>query len=130
MFEKASKKLGMEHAVFSQGAFSQADDKIKQDKPSSEEIENLLKFGAYAFLDKDEEDVNAKEIEKTLKEIKEGSQSKEKEGKKKSGAYKLLKSKFEVKDEDVSELLNVNDSDFWNKVLPTLDTVSIKSLEK
>ena len=60
MFERASKKLGMEQALFSKGAFHQNDDmeqtplhlrvftELKQD---SKEIENLLKYGAYAFVD-------------------------------------------------------------------------------
>lgn len=53
MFEKASKKMGMEQALFQKGAFG--DDmtsEISDDKKASpEEIEQLLKFGAFAFLD-------------------------------------------------------------------------------
>ena len=64
MFERASKKLGMEQALFSKGAFNQNTNEeniamegglqlraltdLKQD---SKEIENLLKYGAYAFMD-------------------------------------------------------------------------------
>lgn len=67
MFERASKKLGMEQALFSKGAFNQdtnaeniamegglqlrALTDLKQD---SKEIENLLKYGAYAFMDNGE----------------------------------------------------------------------------
>lgn len=65
MFERASKKLGMEQALFSKGAFNQnssADEKIAMEgglqlrpltdlKQDSKEIENLLKYGAYAFMD-------------------------------------------------------------------------------
>ena len=65
MFERASKKLGMEQALFSKGAFHQNDgdefsqlhlrgfSELKQD---SKEIENLLKYGAYAFIEDGEEE--------------------------------------------------------------------------
>lgn len=64
MFERASKKLGMEQALFSKGAFNQNtnDENIAMEgglqlraftelKQDSKEIENLLKYGAYAFMD-------------------------------------------------------------------------------
>jgi len=58
MFDKASKKMGMEQALFQKGAFG--DDEtmdISDDKKATpEEIENLLKFGAFAFLDNDDEE--------------------------------------------------------------------------
>lgn len=75
MFERASKKLGMEQALFSKGAFNQTDEdfgafnlrgltELKQD---SKEIENLLKYGAYAFIDdENDEQVNNKDIDEIL----------------------------------------------------------------
>ena len=67
MFERASKKLGMEQALFSKGAFNQDtnDENIAMEgglqlraltdlKQDSKEIENLLKYGAYAFMDNNE----------------------------------------------------------------------------
>lgn len=39
MFERASRKLGLDHAVFN--------------KETRNEIENLLKYGAYNLLDDD-----------------------------------------------------------------------------
>lgn len=53
MFNKASKKLGMEQALFQKGAFGDDETtEISDDKKASpEEIENLLRYGAFAFLD-------------------------------------------------------------------------------
>ena len=55
MFDRASKKLGMEKALFQKGAFGcndgQADSITKVDPL---EVEKLLKYGAYAFLDEGE----------------------------------------------------------------------------
>lgn len=58
----------MEHAVFSKGAFHQTDEQVEnKNKPSTEEIENLLKFGAYALFDKNNENIKEMEIEEILK---------------------------------------------------------------
>lgn len=61
MFDKASKKLGMEQAIFQKGAFGNDDslDISEEKKASPEEIENLLKFGAFAFFDNEEDDEGA-----------------------------------------------------------------------
>jgi chromodomain-helicase-DNA-binding protein 7 len=72
MFNRASKKLGMEQAIFGKGAFKDA--KYTQSssfagkdlKPDSKEIENLLRFGAYAFIDNDGEDVKEMNIDDLL----------------------------------------------------------------
>jgi hypothetical protein len=65
MFERASKKLGMEQALFSKGAFNQNADEelpgftlrgLNDLKQDSKDIENLLKYGAYAFIDNDNEE--------------------------------------------------------------------------
>jgi len=68
MFERVSKKLGMEHAVFSKGAFHQTDESIESiNKPSTQEIENLLKFGAFALLEKTNENIKDMDIDEILK---------------------------------------------------------------
>ena len=86
MFERASKKLGMEQALFSKGAFNQnsmvgdnqtiqmegglqlrALTDLKQD---SKEIENLLKYGAYAFMDQEGDGDNVQNLKnKDIDEI-------------------------------------------------------------
>jgi len=50
MFDRASKKLGLEQAVL--GTFGQENE---DDKPSNKEMEQLLKKGAYALLDENDE---------------------------------------------------------------------------
>ena len=54
MFDRASKKLGLEQAVL--GTFEQEKD---DDKPTNKEMEMLLKRGAYALLE-DENDEEGK----------------------------------------------------------------------
>lgn len=80
MFERASKKLGMEQALFSKGAFNPGLEdpgalnlegglqlrSLQDLKQDSKEIENLLKYGAYAFMNDDKECDN--EEEKALRE--------------------------------------------------------------
>ena len=53
MFERASKKLGLDQAIFLGGAFQNQDDD-KNKKLSKNEIEVLLKKGILGFLDEDQ----------------------------------------------------------------------------
>ena len=57
MFQRASKKLGMEQAIFAKGAFNHekvsSGGNIGQLKNDQKEVEDLLKYGAYAFLNED-----------------------------------------------------------------------------
>jgi len=50
MFDRASKKLGLEQAVL--GTFGQEDD---DGKPTAQEMEHLLKKGAYALIEDDDD---------------------------------------------------------------------------
>ena len=61
MFDRASKKLGMEQALFQKGAFHDKDteDNTDLNRINPAEVEKLLKYGAYAFLDDGEEDQNS-----------------------------------------------------------------------
>ena len=91
----------MEHAVFSKGAFHQTDETIEnQNKPSTEEIENLLKFGAFALLDKTNENLKDMEIDEILK-------------KNSVPGDQVQHSNFDA-DENMPKL---NDENFWDKVL-------------
>ena len=56
MFDRASKKLGLEQAVL--GTFGQDE---AEDKPTNKEMGQLLKRGAYALLE-DENDEQGKEV--------------------------------------------------------------------
>ena len=57
MFDRASKKLGMEQALFQKGAFGVSDQEVAKVDPS--EVEKLLKYGVYAFLDDDMQENSA-----------------------------------------------------------------------
>ena len=105
MFDRASKKLGMEQALFQKGAFADSSDSKANDlaKMAPQEIENLLKYGAYAFLDPDGDDEDeAKDtgikIEEILKSRGKSSGRKDKkdEKKKKSGEYSLQRTTFNI----------------------------------
>ena len=84
---------------------------LKQD---SKEIENLLKFGAYAFVDGEAngEDVKNKDIDEIL------ATGKKKEFSYNKGVYTLQKSTFNASKYEKGALPDVNDPNFWNKVLP------------
>jgi len=56
MFDRASKKLGMEQALFQKGAFGDNDQNNDVTKINPEEVEKLLKYGAYAFMEDEEND--------------------------------------------------------------------------
>jgi hypothetical protein len=91
-------------------------------KPDQKEIENLLRYGAYAFIDdgQDDEDVDIEELFKNKgKKIK----CSKKKGK------SLNKSIFNV-DEYEKKLDKLNDDDFWKEILPTLEVLSVQALEK
>jgi chromodomain-helicase-DNA-binding protein 7 len=134
MFDRASKKLGMDQALFSKGAFH-SEGQAEEDIPSlsikglknledtnSKNIESLLKYGAYAFMDEGEEgkenqaDLN---IEDILAKGKKTDYNK--------AGYSLNKSKFDAAKHE--SMPSFNDEHFWDKVLP-MENISITSLEK
>jgi hypothetical protein len=103
-------------------------------KINPEEVEKLLKYGAYAFMDEEEN-----EAEKEAKNIKIEDILKGRDKKKTTKqAYTLQKTSFNVqevsakdsgrtsaskatagtKEETKKEKLNINDPNFWEKVLP------------
>ena len=93
MFDRASKKLGMEHAVFQKGAFHQEQEEgaclqlgTREIKPTSQEIEKLLKYGAYAFMEDDAGNFDEMNIEEVLRQGTKADYAK--------GMYTLHKSSF------------------------------------
>lgn len=134
MFSRASKKLGMEQALFSKALLiiiilcieaskeiDMADSNLPDLKPDQKEIENLLRYGAYAFIDNDGEDIQNMDIDDILK--KEKGKGKQRKGK------HLSKSTFNV-DEYEARLDKLNDDEFWKEILPNLETMSVQALEK
>ena len=98
---------------------------LKQD---SKEIENLLKYGAYAFMDGGDDEAAAASLKnKDIDEIL--ATGKKKEFTYNKGVYTLQKSTFDAARYEKG-LPDVNDPDFWNKALPFQTLISIGMLEK
>ena len=156
MFDRASKKLGMEQALFQKGAFhdKETEEGADLNKINPEEIEKLLKYGAYAFLDDDGEDENSqenKDDKSTSMKIEDILKNKKDKSSKKNKGYTLQKTKFTVADMNQSKKdsgrnsvsktaatdkpkekqpkLDVNDPNFWEKLLP-FDGFNPKQLSK
>jgi len=112
MFERASKKLGLEQALFS--------------KDERREVENLLRFGAYSILD---EDTSKSQhfVESNIEEILEKN-SRVVNYSIIRGCYSLGKSSFVSHTADLS--IDVNDPEFWNKILPPQTSAATRLLTK
>jgi chromodomain-helicase-DNA-binding protein 7 len=112
MFERASKKLGLDQAVFS--------------KDTKAEIENLLKFGAYSILEEDSSksqqffESNIDEILQTSARVVNYNLIK--------GCYSFSKSSFVSHGSDTS--ISIDDPNFWNKILPPQTSLSSRLLTK
>jgi chromodomain-helicase-DNA-binding protein 7 len=112
MFERASRKLGLDQALFS--------------KEGRTEIENLLKFGAYSILDDDNSksqhfvESNIDEILETKTRVVNYSVIR--------GSYTLQKSSFISQSSDMT--INVDDPNFWNKILPPQTSMASRLLTK
>jgi len=143
MFDRASTKLGMERALFQKGAFHDqvSDENQDLNKMNPEEIEKLLKYGVFAFLDHEidgGDSQDPKDDQATSMKIEDILKNKKDKGGKKSKSYTLQKTKFTMADmnqgtkkdsgrSSVSKTgapgekktkLDVNDPNFWEKVLP------------
>ena len=123
MFDRASKKLGLEQAVL--GTFDSNDD---DGKPTAKEMEQLLKKGAYALLGDDNDEITqsfcADDIEsiltnRTRTRVVEGTKTANWLNKK----GLVTKSKFTS--DSTSAALDMDDPNFWEKVMPDFVTPSI-----
>lgn len=124
MFDRASKKLGLEQAVL--GTFGQDEE---DDKPTNKEMEQLLKKGAYALLEDDNDEITqqfcADDIEsilakRTRTRVVEGAKTASwlnKQG--------MVVSKSKFTSDSTSAGLDMEDPDFWQKVLPDFNSPSI-----
>lgn len=124
MFDRASKKLGLEQAVL--GTFDNDDD----GKPTAKEMEQLLKKGAYALLEDDNDEITksfcADDIEsilakRTRTRVVEGTKTASWLNKK----GMVTKSKFTS--ESDAAALDMDDPNFWEKVMPNFVTPSSMS---
>ena len=122
MFDRASKKLGLEQAVL--GTFDRDED---DGKPSAKEMEELLKKGAYALVEDNDEtekfcadDIESILLKRTRTRVVEGAKTAT--WLNKSG-LNVTKSKFG--DSGKSAGIDVDDPLFWQKVMPDFVTPTI-----
>ncbi|KAF0729537.1 hypothetical protein Ae201684P_001127 [Aphanomyces euteiches] len=132
MFDRASRKLGLEHAVLGTGSFSEAHD---MERPSAEVLVELLKKGAYGLMDDDDSASKSfveRDIETILKENAHvrvvNKQQDDEDGEdvddddEKPAPVKKMKTglvfdKTSFIAEGSTGDLSVNDPSFWEKVL-------------
>lgn len=124
MFDRASKKLGLEQAVL--GTFGQDDD---DDKPTNKEMEQLLKRGAYALIEDENDEITkafcADDIDsilakRTRTRVVEGAKTASwlnKQG--------MVVSKSKFTSDSKSAGLDMDDPLFWQKVMPDFVTATI-----
>ncbi|CAI5726046.1 unnamed protein product [Peronospora effusa] len=153
MFDRASRKLGLEHAVLGTASFNE---NSQITKPSAEQLVELLKRGAYALMEDDDtasKEFAERDIETILKEnarvLVVGANSSADKGadvdangvtllkhkrsptkfhKRKSlGGMAVDRSSF-VAEGSTGEL-SVDDPNFWEKVLPGAVSVEMLSLK-
>merc|ERR1711968_42713 len=137
MFQRASRKLGLEQAVLGTADFNaeEHEDQHAALKIDSKEMEKLLREGAYAVLLEDNEDEENEFMKQNIDDIlnqrahtiiTEGAKpteswlNKQNEGKKKRN--KAKKQIFTGASASEFAEVDVNDPDFWRKVLPDLVT--------
>lgn len=135
MFERASKKLGLEQALLGTRNFNDAemDENAKGSaKMDAKEMEQLLREGAYAVLLEDDADVIKEFYEQDIDKILEqrahvlvseaGANQTESWLNKRKKSGRTNKSAFTGESSKEHAEIDVNDPDFWKKVLPDLVT--------
>eukprot|EP00357_Protocruzia_adherens_P015827 CAMPEP_0115012704 /NCGR_PEP_ID=MMETSP0216-20121206/24912_1 /TAXON_ID=223996 /ORGANISM="Protocruzia adherens, Strain Boccale" /LENGTH=2334 /DNA_ID=CAMNT_0002381845 /DNA_START=106 /DNA_END=7109 /DNA_ORIENTATION=+ len=115
MFDRASKKLGLDQAVFSKGAFENSKKGREKEKQNKQEIERLLKKGAYSLQDDDDGTATKTFMENDIDDILKNN-SRVVEYSQISGSYSFNKSTFISSTADQS--IDIDDPEFWSKVLP------------
>lgn len=150
MFDRASRKLGLEHAVLGTASFNE---NSQITKPSAEQLVELLKRGAYALREDDDtasKEFAKRDIETILKEnarvmvVGGGSNTnKDADGKVASPKQKKSPAKYSKRKslggmavdhssfvaEGATGELSVDDPNFWEKVLPGAVSVEMLSLK-
>ena len=115
MFERASKKLGLDQAIFMGGEFKSVGVQDQQKKIAKEDIEILLKKGIIGLLNEEEEskksnDFFLEDIDQILKKNTRIAQYSII-----NGNYTFSKGSFSANKADSD--LKIDDPNFWNKVL-------------
>jgi chromodomain-helicase-DNA-binding protein 7 len=110
MFKKSSMKLGLDKALLSGLEGSK---NSKDSGPSNEELESLLKFGAYhVFKDDSEENDESAVFAEDIEHILSKAKTVQLVGNEEDGAFARVSFLSSTQDADV----HVNDPDFWNKL--------------
>lgn len=114
MFERASIKLGLDKALLN----DQLEATKTKKKMSAKEINNVLKHGAYALLEEDEEGESSKQFEEATIEQILKEQSREVEYKPSQDAAAIANgfSKAAFISEENGVKVDIDDPEFWTKV--------------
>ena len=118
MFERASKKLALDQAVLGGG---DAEERGGKRKPKSvreaEELESLLRHGAYGALSGEGEEMSRKFVESSIDQLlKVNTRTVEVDN---TTGYSVFKSSFSLDDkEKKGDDIDINAKDFWERVLP------------
>lgn len=133
MFDRASKKLGLEQAVLGTKNFQEIEDEVGKttSKVDAQEMEQLLREGAYAVLMEDDSDALKdffeQDIDKLLEQrarvlVTDGGAPTESWLNKKKSLSRTSKRMFTGDSAKDTAEIDVNDPDFWKKLLPDLVT--------
>jgi chromodomain-helicase-DNA-binding protein 7 len=119
MFERASKKLGLDQAIFLGGAFHSTSKTENEDgnlkKLNKNEIEILLKKGIMGLLDNDTEtDQAEQDIDEIIKNSRVAKYSLI------NGSYSFSKTSFTAKETD--QTLQMDDPNFWSLVFKNTES--------
>jgi hypothetical protein len=133
MFERASKKLGLERALLSSRQFTDMDEfeaaKNAENKMDAKEVELLLRHGAYSIMLEDdaenvkqfcEQDIESLLDQRSHVRVMETQATESWLNKKKQSTERASKSLFTGDSSIEHADIDVNDPDFWKKVLPDL----------
>jgi len=128
MFERASKKLGLDQAIFMGGVFQSTheNDPKSREKMNKQEIETLLKRGILGLISDDNKE-SQQFMEQDIEEI----LSKNTHIAKYSlinGTYTFQKSSFVSEKSDVK--VDVDDPNFWNVVLKNTESAAKQHLNE
>ncbi|CAN0121606.1 unnamed protein product, partial [Ectocarpus fasciculatus] len=134
MFERASRKLGLEQAILGSRQFGDLAEEDSAKKMDAKEMEMLLKQGAYALFNDDaesenrikefcEQDIDSILDQRSRVRVVEGGV--DEDGNPVVSRNKVTKSLFTGGGAIEHAEIDVNDPNFWKKVLPDLVTPDI-----
>eukprot|EP00494_Astrolonche_serrata_P027703 UN27967 len=117
MFDRASKKLGLNAAIMSGFETKDGLPVGTTSKDQMSVMDKMLRFGAYGVF-QDDDSAATKFVESNIDDILEHNSHKintSTEGTRKLGGINFSRTNFESKEADSG--LDINDADFWDKIL-------------